>query len=332
MVRKRNGRTDCHVDAKDLLAKLSSLKEQSYKQFSDIIDCYSISISDGIRDLTDEVSDLQSELSLMRKEKSVLLETVDNLNGEIRQLNARLQSLAQPVEEPKEEILDGDSFEATEIHHMTNETRTSQSIDEDYDPLTDPEIQEQSNNPNNLGETLTDSSFGKEIVGDVGNIEEDIQLKDCTSTCPECKTEFSTNEILQIHMKTVHLKLKGDHSKNMRLKARTKGGKIKTFTFNEGKHVCNDCGYSTTLKDALRNHHSFVHNNFEDKIQCQMCSFATPRKRNLIYHMETIHKVGEARFKCEYCPYTSSHVGNFRYHIKRKHEKVKKIRLVKEYH
>ena len=99
MVRKRNGRTDCHVDAKDLLAKLSSLKEQSYKQFSDIIDCYSSSISDGIRDLTDEVSDLQSELSLMRKEKSVLLETVDNLNGEIRQLNAKSQSLAQPVEE-----------------------------------------------------------------------------------------------------------------------------------------------------------------------------------------------------------------------------------------
>ena len=50
--------------------------------------------------------------------------------------------------------------------------RTSKSIDEDYDPLTDPEIQEQSNNPNNLGETLADYSFGEEIVGDVDNIEE----------------------------------------------------------------------------------------------------------------------------------------------------------------
>ena len=91
-----------------------------------------------------------------------------------------------------------------------------------------------------------------------------------------------------------------------------------------------DCGYSTTLKDDLRNHKASVHNNIEDKIQCEMCPFATPRKRNLKYHMETIHKIGEGRFKCEYCPYTSSHVGNFRYHIKRKHEKVKKIRLLKD--
>ena len=351
MVAKSNGRTDSQVEAKDLFAKLSSLKEESYKQFSNMIDCYSSNISDGIRDLTDKVSDLQSELSLIRKEKSVLLETVDNLNGEIRQLNAKLQSLTQPEEEPnleltKEEILDGeDSFEATEIHQMTNETRTSKSIDEDYDPLTDPEIQEQSNIPNNLqGDNLTESSFYEEIVGDVDedNIEEIYQKESKARykcVCPECGTEFSTDESLQIHKKTVHLKLKGDHpksgavkdhSKTMRLKVRTRRGNIKISKFNDGKHVCGDCGYSTTLKDVLRNHKASVHNNIEDKIQCEMCPFATPRKRNLKYHMETIHKIGEGRFKCEYCPYTSSHVGNFRYHIKRKHEKVKKIRLLKD--
>ena len=136
------------------------------------------------------------------------------------------------------------------------------------------------------------------------------------------------------------MKLKGDHpksgavkdhSKTMRLnKVRTRRGNIKISKFNDGKHVCGDCGYSTTLKDVLRNHKASVHNNIEDKIQCEMCPFATPRKRNLKYHMETIHKIGEGRFKCEYCPYTSSHVGNFRYHIKRKHEKVKKIRLLKD--
>ena len=88
MVTKNNGRKDCQMEAQDLFSKLSSLREESYRQISDIIHCHSISITDGISDLTQEVCSLQTELAAVRKEKSVLLETVDNLNGEIRQLNA----------------------------------------------------------------------------------------------------------------------------------------------------------------------------------------------------------------------------------------------------
>ena len=87
-----SNRNDCEVEAKDFLSKLSSWKEESHRQLSNIINCHSSNISDGIKDLAEEVCSLQSEVSLIRKEKSVLLETVDNLNGEIKQLNCKIQS------------------------------------------------------------------------------------------------------------------------------------------------------------------------------------------------------------------------------------------------
>ena len=144
----------------------------------------------------------------MRKERSVLLETVDNLNGEIRQLNAKLQSLTQPEEEPslevtKEEILDWDSFEATEIHQMINETRskTNSSIDEDYDPLMDQAVQEQSNHPMNQGNILNDSSHGEAVVGDEDNIE-NVRYRENAAkrkyVCPQCELELSAGSLYHL--------------------------------------------------------------------------------------------------------------------------------------
>ena len=99
---------DCLVEAKDLFAKLSSLREESYRQFTDLMNCHSSNIRDGIRDLTEKVYSLQSELSVMRKEKSALLETVDDLNREIRQLHIKSQCLTQPDEEVNFEIVNKD--------------------------------------------------------------------------------------------------------------------------------------------------------------------------------------------------------------------------------
>ena len=85
-------RRACQSEMKEVFDKLISLREESYRQFSDIIDSHNSSVSKGINDLVNEVYDLRAELSLVRKEKSVLIETVDNLNVEIRQLGALLLS------------------------------------------------------------------------------------------------------------------------------------------------------------------------------------------------------------------------------------------------
>ena len=91
---------DCRDEARVVFEKLNSWREESNRQFSDIINSHCSSIDRGITDLVSEVSCLQDKLSVTRKERNVLLGTVANLNGEIRQLNAKLIMglfMAQPL-------------------------------------------------------------------------------------------------------------------------------------------------------------------------------------------------------------------------------------------
>merc|ERR1712018_586630 len=79
--------------------KLSIWRDESHKEFSNIITFHSSSISKGINDLVEEVSDLKAELSIITKERNDLLETVHNLSSDIRK---RSVELPNPQPEPKE--------------------------------------------------------------------------------------------------------------------------------------------------------------------------------------------------------------------------------------
>ena len=94
----RSKREQTQSEIKEVFDKLSSWREQSHNEFSEIMNAHSSSISKGINDLVEEVCDLRVELSVLKKEKSVLIETVDNLNGEIRQLSAKLISVDNSIE------------------------------------------------------------------------------------------------------------------------------------------------------------------------------------------------------------------------------------------
>ena len=242
MALKRIGKNDCPREAKDLFGKLSLWREESYRQFSSIINCHSRNISDGIRDLTEEVCDLEAELSFMRKERSVLLETVDNLNVEIRQLNAKLRPLDEPGDDVyldivKEDHLDEETSEVAQKQPVKPGMGSEYDTDKDADYLTviDQAIQEQSQYPFNNGDTLNDTTQDEALAGDV---DENIQMnrhaatdktdekhegqfqsnnatnrnfksqkttpKLATLVCPECRFQFSNNTNLIIHLKNVH--------------------------------------------------------------------------------------------------------------------------------
>ena len=87
---------DCRTETRDFLKELWSWKEESNRKFFNIINSHRHNIDNGIRDLVEEVSGLQGELSDIKQEKNVLQETVDELHGEIRQLNGKLQALSEP--------------------------------------------------------------------------------------------------------------------------------------------------------------------------------------------------------------------------------------------
>ena len=84
---------DCQSMVDNLFEKLFSWREESHRQFSDIICSNRGIISEGINDLVKEVNELEGKLIVISKERKVLLETVDNLNGEIKKLNTKVYTL-----------------------------------------------------------------------------------------------------------------------------------------------------------------------------------------------------------------------------------------------
>ena len=91
------GLDDTQSEVRDLFKKLTSFKEESQRQLSDIINGCTYNISEGIKNLVEEVCDLKTQLSLTAKERDDLLETVDKLNGEIRHMSDEF--IAQPPPE-----------------------------------------------------------------------------------------------------------------------------------------------------------------------------------------------------------------------------------------
>ena len=92
----------CISRAKDFFNELGSWRDESQKQFSNIIESHNANIIEGISHLVAEVGGLQSQLSMTTKERNVLIETVKNLNDEIRQLKSITTKL-QPLPESEDQ-------------------------------------------------------------------------------------------------------------------------------------------------------------------------------------------------------------------------------------
>ena len=92
----------------DLYSEFISWKEESQRQFSNIIDSHSniidthsSSIEKTINELLADVGDLQAQLSVITKERNDLLKTVKNLRGDVKQVNENL-SFTQTHSEPED--------------------------------------------------------------------------------------------------------------------------------------------------------------------------------------------------------------------------------------
>ena len=94
-----NGVNDTQIEVRNLLKKISSWKEESQRQLSDIIDGCTYNINRGVKDLVEKVGDLKTQLSLKTKECDDLQETVDKLNGEIRHMSDNFIAKSLPATE-----------------------------------------------------------------------------------------------------------------------------------------------------------------------------------------------------------------------------------------
>ena len=170
-----NNKNGCLEDANDLFEKLSSWSEESHGQITKIITSHNSSIRKGIRDLAEEVDGLQAELSIIKKERTVLLETVDNLNGEIRQLNAKLQ----PEEEPNHDVVEAGNYDEEKSNDTQQDQESSgiskeyddPDINTDYGTVSERAINQQNKSTLDTYDSLYDSILDESEDEDVDNIE-----------------------------------------------------------------------------------------------------------------------------------------------------------------
>ena len=342
---------DCQGEARNLFEKLISWKEHSNKEISNIINTHSSNISKGIQGLAEEVSGLQEEVSVLKKERTVLLDTVDNLNGEVRELRAKMQSWSKPEEE------------------------TKQSRSDEAHPCFDVEISEISkgNGVNEIRKKIESGDSDKNST----IAERKINLN--KHNCQECGFIFSTTDNLRIHMKNIHSISEGidnfeidigsmnesdyrsiesvDHREKMlqgkkfsyetsieqsltrkskvvhanegdkmhdnRKSSSQKHQNVKTLYTDDKKFGCRKCPYKSEYKHNLTKHIKGMHDKVRNHV-CGYCGYKTSQKANLQRHLENVHNTQEKKFICDKCTNkTFRDEFELNEHIRGKHDKVK---------
>ena len=349
---KSMGQKGCLIRARDLFLELGSWRDESQKQFSNIVNSHNTNIIKGINDLVAEIHGLQSHLSITTNEKNDLIETVKNLSDEIRLLKSELtisQSLPEPEvnhhqeedagyvgdsvaqDQDEEALANGNETEKRELlsnfdKHL--EDSTPDELTDDSNDTVHDEANEEDEINRAVEEQLESIRRAKERVIVDSSPNKPLQHKSKTVnlsepanrsvdlTCSECNLVFSAKEKVMIHMKTVHSKLKLS--------------KIGTVG-NEGSKEDTDRSlksqvyFSEDLNSSRGNelHQDSVNPDMGKNFKCELCSFITTTRRNLNAHINRVHNNCKM-FTCQQCPFKTGHRNSLKIHIEGRHKKVKR--------
>ena len=121
---------------RELSEKLLSWRDESHRQISDIISSHNTSIDKGYNDLVEEVFNLQNQVSVLQKEQNVLLDIIKNskLNNdfaqEVKDLKAEISNLKKEriVLLDTVHILNGDRRQVDAKIHLT-EPEVQEEVD-----------------------------------------------------------------------------------------------------------------------------------------------------------------------------------------------------------
>ena len=197
---------------------VSSWREESQKELSNIIFYYSSSMNESINDLV-------GQHSVIIKERNDLLEKVDNLNCEVWKLNQKLhsiQSLPEPGGNCNQNYEEGNS-KRNELPGSDEQGKDIDNENIDQEQSTDlvGEIAGETNSFHKQND-LTDSSLNDVSINTIEHVVEDGEranvekqknlIRNTNNThfeshiCPECNFILSTAENLNIHLMNLHSK------------------------------------------------------------------------------------------------------------------------------
>ena len=300
----------CQSEVKVVFEKLSSLREETHRHVSNIIDSHSCSISRGIEDMVKEVHNLQAELSATRKEKNTLLETIGNLNGEIRQLSAEL-TIAKPLPAPEETIplntQEEDDFinnisktlEQDEERPRTQKEFNGIEVNMDYEELSEQNVQQQNKQSLNDQKEVTKPKY----------------------VCGLCPYETMSKGHLLIHIEGMH-EFSVQNVQQHNIQPLIDQVELNVSPADEtGDMVVNEeIQADRIIKDKIASQ------DMEKEFKCELCPYESARRSSLIYHKSSIHKSEELEFKygCELCHHETISKGHMKAHIKEMHGRIKK--------
>ena len=295
------------LEALSLFEKQSSWREESNRQFSNILNSNSSIINKGINDLVRENSSLRAELSFVKNERSGLLKTVDNLNDEIRQLRPKRKTLPEPEEdlqdipEASNEIVEVKEQELRRNH--VGIKKNDHKMMEYHVEMSDREIQEHNKRPQNEGDTMNVIWHDDDLENeDVHNIEDD----------PDDPVDWETP------------KDESDRKEPERDETRVAKDKKKKKEVPlplKKMYQCDVCNYTNSNKAHLNLHKRNVHRVENKTFICESCPDTFTTWGGLQCHINWKHKFDQ-KYECNLCPYKAVYRGHLQAHIKKLHKQI----------
>ena len=120
-----------------------------------------------------------------------------------------------------------------------------------------------------------------------------VHSKSSDNICHECGEVFSSYGKLNYHVKSFHIK---------------------------EKHTCEYCSKEFFVKDRLKQHIKFTH---EEHANCEHCGLKVANKYNLASHIASIHKIGDP-MKCSECDKVFLHRSHLTEHMSWVHKHPKR--------
>ena len=285
---------DPQSEIRYLFNKLESWKDDSQREFSNIMNFHKSTIKKGINELANEVSDLQEKLSVTKKERNDLFEDVGDLQQRISVITKERNGLINWVDHlsceirklrakyPIEEQLQGPKdFISHEIENHLNDSIFHELADEYA-------VNEEAGEINHL--KSHDENVKVETEVDIAGENVEVALEDDLDTLEEITKVEADAE------------LKGEHVEDPIEKC---------FEDNQGR---------IKAKQSQDNRKNSVHKVFK-RFKCDLCDYSSDYSSNVNKHKKMIHD--KKRLKCEDCEYTTTRYGSLKKHMAHVHNKEK---------
>ena len=253
-----------------MVEKLASWREDSHKQMSSIISSHCKTFDISFNDLVEEFSELQNQVSDLKKERTVLVDTINNLNGEIRQLGARLMLSEIEGQEPEhsESDLPDVKDEVREVNY--NSYNAEERIDCEGDV------------PNEVMQQTNKARPGHQEVSDIYELDHDREEHVETDSGDAHNNRSNLVE-------GISDKKKSNCNKKEILKTHESMQNKRNY-LGEKKVKCEICSFEISWKHHLKRHERTVHSVGGKMFQCGKCPFSTTRKGNFKAHVAGLHE------------------------------------------